>query len=83
LSGIIAVGIQKSGFRSQITVKWGKVALKTIALQKTRGTAVVELVSKGGRRKIDSSTSTADGRTLVTLAGKETISAGEMLVIQV
>ena len=66
---------------AEIVVRWGKLSLKTIALQDSHGKPTVTLVSRSGRRTIPATASTANGRMLVSFAKSEILMAGDSLLI--
>jgi hypothetical protein len=66
---------QISNLRSQITVKYGKLRVKSIMLAGKAGTAKVTVNGKGVDCKLD----VKDGKVVVTLAADAVINAGETL----
>jgi uncharacterized protein (DUF608 family) len=79
--GTFSQKVEGGILKAKIAVKWGEVELKTIALQKSRTAVKVVVESGKGSRSVDATVSESKGKTLVTLAGKVSIAAGETLML--
>jgi len=80
--GTYEQGIQKSEFRSQLTMKYGKLRVKTIAVWPEGLKQPSKVVVKLGRKKLASQLEVKDGRAIVQLRDEATIPEGGILTIE-
>ena len=68
---------------SQLEVKWGQVALRSLALETPGGKPVKSVTLECGDAPMKVTVSQQDGRVLITLADELLISAGQQLKVKI